>query len=50
MGITVFVMKYIFIVYLFDVINANIFTYIFGQTLDTLTKIAPRIEFFCGQR
>jgi len=31
-------MRYIFIVYLFCVININIFIYIFGQTLDTLTK------------
>jgi hypothetical protein len=27
--------KHIFIVYLFDIINTNIFTYMFSQTLNT---------------
>jgi hypothetical protein len=39
-------MKHIFIVYLIDIINVNIFLYIFGQTLGTLTEDAPRIVFF----
>jgi len=39
-------MKHIFIVYLIDIININIFLYIFGQTLGTLTENAPRIIFF----
>jgi hypothetical protein len=43
-------MKHIFIIYLFEVININIFTYIFGQTLGTLTENTPRIAFFLGQR
>jgi hypothetical protein len=37
-----------FIVYLFDVININIFIYIFVQTVGTLTENAPRIAFFGG--
>ena len=41
-----FVMKHIFIAYLFAAINIKIFTYIFGQTLGTLTKNAFRIVFF----
>lgn len=32
--------------YLFDGTNINIFTYMFGQTLDTLTKNTPKIAFF----
>jgi hypothetical protein len=43
-------MGYIFILYLFDVININIFTYILCQTLEMLTKNVPRIALFCGQR
>jgi len=43
-------MRYIFILYIFDAINTNLFICIFGQALDTLTKNAPRIAFFCGQR
>ena len=31
------IMKYIFIIYLFDVLDANIFLYKFGQTYTTLT-------------
>jgi len=34
--VIIFVMRYIFIIYLFDIININIFIYIFSQTLDTL--------------
>jgi hypothetical protein len=33
-----FILKYIFIIYLFDVIGIKIFTYIFNQTLNTLIK------------
>jgi len=43
-------MKHIFIIYLFGVININIFTYIFGQILGTKTENASKIEFFLGRR
>jgi hypothetical protein len=43
-------MRYIFILYIFDAINTNLFICIFGQALDTLTKNAPRIAYFLRQR
>ena len=44
------IVKHILTIYLFNIININIFTYIFCQTLVTLTENASKIVFFLGLR
>jgi hypothetical protein len=43
-------MKYIFIVYIFRVINIDTFHYKFGQTSNHLTENKSKWTLFAGQR
>ena len=43
-------MKYIFIIYLFDMLDANILLYKFGQTQAILTLEQNKMSYITGQR